>query len=371
MDELAAALDLDPLELRRLNHVERDQGSGLPYSSKRLLACYDRAAELARWTERDALREPQPDGLLRGMGCATQIWWGGGGPPAHATIRLDADGRALVTTGIQDIGTGTLTSARMVAAEELGLPLDRVVVRGGDTGPNVYAPVSGGSMTTPAVMPAVRSAAGKVRRILLSLAADVLEISADDLTSRRAHPLEGRRARRRHGRGDRQARERDDRRHRHTWPQPGRVPREHVRLPDRAGRRRPGTGVVRVERVVAVHDVGRIVNPLAASSQLEGGVIQGVGYALTEELIVDPTSGVPVNGHLDDYKVPTFADVPEILWDFVNIPDENLPNLGAKGLGEPPIVPTAAAIANAFAHATGRRAAALPLTPARVLETLA
>ena len=133
----------------------------------------------------------------------------------------------------------------------------------------------------------------------------------------------------------------------------------------------PGTGVVRVERVVAVHDVGRIVNPLTAASQVEGGVIQGVGYALSEELHVDPTTGTPVNGHLDDYKVPTMADTPEIVVDFVDLPDENLPNLGAKGLGEPPIVPTAAAIANAFAHATGRRASALPLTPARVLEALA
>jgi xanthine dehydrogenase YagR molybdenum-binding subunit len=372
MDELAAALDIDPLELRRLNHVERDQGSGLPYSSKRLLACYDRAAELAHWTERDALREPRPDGLLRGMGCATQIWWGGGGPPAHATIRLDADGRALVTTGIQDIGTGTLTSARMVAAEELGLELDHVVVRGGDTGPNVYAPVSGGSMTTPAVMPAVRSAAGKVRRILLSLAADVLEISADDLT------LAGGRIRSRDGALDVDVTEVTGKLGNATIDGTG------TRGPNPDGFRvntfgcqiaqvavDPGTGVVRVERVVAVHDVGRIVNPLAASSQLEGGVIQGVGYALTEDLIVDPTTGVPVNGHLDDYKVPTIADVPEIVWDFVDIPDENLPNLGAKGLGEPPIVPTAAAIANAFAHATGRRASALPLTPARVLETLA
>ena len=92
-------------------------------------------------------------------------------------------------------------------------------------------------------------------------------------------------------------------------------------------------------------------------------MLQGVGYALSEELLVDPTTGVPVNGHLDDYKVPTIADVPEIVVDFVDLPDANLPNLGAKGLGEPPIVPTAAAIANAFAHATGRRAAALPLTP--------
>jgi xanthine dehydrogenase YagR molybdenum-binding subunit len=372
MDELASALELDPLELRRLNHVERDQGSGLPYSSKQLLACYDRAAELAGWAGREAVRASRGDGLLRGMGCATQIWWGGGGPPAHATVRLDAEGRALVTTGIQDIGTGTLTSARMVAAEELGLELERVVARGGDTGPNVYAPVSGGSMTTPAVMPAVRSAAGKVRRTLLSLAADVLEISADDLT------VSGGRIRSRDGALDVDIVEVTGKLGNATIDGSG------ARGPNPDGYRvntfgcqfaqvavDPGTGVVRVERVVAVHDVGRIVNPLAASSQMEGGVIQGIGYALSEDLVVDPTTGFPVNGHLDDYKVPTIADVPEIVCDFVDVPDENLPNLGSKGLGEPPIVPTAAAIANAFAHATGRRASALPLTPARVLETLA
>jgi CO/xanthine dehydrogenase Mo-binding subunit len=372
MDELAAALEMDPLELRRANHVDRDQGSGLPYSSKRLLACYDRAAELAGWERRDELRELRSDGLLRGMGCGTQIWWGGGGPPAHATVRLDSDGHAMVTTGIQDIGTGTLTSARMVAAEELGLPLDSVVARGGDTGPNLYAPVSGGSMTTPAVMPAVRSAAGKVRRILLGLAADVLEIAAADLT------ISGGRIRSRDGALDVDVVEVTGKLGNATIDGTG------ARGPNPDGFRvntfgcqiaqvavDPGTGVVVVERVVAVHDVGRIVNPLAASSQAEGGVIQGIGYALTEELVVDPTTGLPVNGHLDDYKVPTIADVPEIVVDFVNVADENLPNLGAKGLGEPPIVPTAAAIANAFADATGRRTAALPLTPARVLEALA
>lgn len=372
MDELAGALGLDPLELRRRNHVERDQGSDLPYSSKRLLACYDRAAELAAWDRRDALRESQADGLLRGMGCASQIWYGGGGPPAHASVRLDADGRALVTTGIQDIGTGTLTSARIVAAEELGLPLDRVVARGGDTGPNVYGPVSGGSTTTPAVMPAVRSAAGKARRLLLGLAADVLEISADDLTVRDG------RIRSHDGALDVDVVEVTGKLGNATIDASG------ARGPNPDGFRfntfgcqiarvavDPGTGVVAVERVVAVHDVGRIVNPLGAASQVEGGVIQGVGYALTEELLVDPTTGMPVNGHLDDYKLPTIADVPEIVVEFVDVPDPNLPNIGAKGLGEPPIVPTAAAIANAFAHATGRRVSALPLTPARVLEALA
>jgi xanthine dehydrogenase YagR molybdenum-binding subunit len=306
------------------------------------------------------------------MGCATQIWWGGGGPPAHATIRIDADAHALVTTGIQDIGTGTLTTARIVAAEELGLPLDNVVARGGDTQPNVYGPVAGGSMTTPAVMPAVRSAAGNARRILLRLAADVLEISADDLTL-----------------GDGRIRSKDGALDVDVVEVTGKLGNATIdasgaRGPNPDGFRvntfgcqiaqvavDPGTGVVTVERVVAVHDVGRIVNPLAASSQVEGGVIQGIGYALSEELVVDPTTGTPVNGHLDDYKVPTIADVPEIVVDFADHPDLNLPNVGAKGLGEPPIVPTAAAIANAFAHATGKRVDALPLTPARVLEALA
>jgi len=277
-----------------------------------------------------------------------------------------------VTTGIQDIGTGTLSSARIVAAEELGLPLDRVVARGGDSGPNVYGPVSGGSMTTPAVLPAVRSAAGKVRRQLLALAADVFEIGVDDLL------VADGRIRSRDGALDADVTEVTAKLGNATIDGSG------ARGPNPDGFRvntfgcqiaqvavDPGTGAVRVERVVAVHDVGRIVNPLAASSQVEGGVIQGVGYALSEELLVDPTTGIPVNGHLDDYKLPTFADVPEIVVDFVDRADENLPNLGAKGLGEPPIVPTAAAIANAFAHATGRRADALPLTPARVLEALA
>ena len=372
IDELALALGLDPLELRRRNHADLDQASGLPYSSKHLLACYARAAELAGWEGRGALREVQGDGLLRGMGCATQIWWGGGGPPSHATVRLDAAGRARIVTGIQDIGTGTLTSARIVAAEELGLPLERVRVSGGDTAPNVYGPVAGGSQTTPSVLPAVRSASAKVRKTLLQLAGDVFEIAAADLELR-----------------DGRIRSRD-----------GAIDADVVEVTEKlgdatidgSGSRGPNpdgfrmhtfgcqiaqvavdaaVGEVVVERVVAVHDVGRIVNPLAASSQVEGGVLQGMAFALHEELVIDPTTGVPVNAHLDDYKVPTFMDVPEIVIDFAHVPDMNLPNVGAKGLGEPPIIPTAAAIANAFAHATGRRCKALPMTRARVLEALA
>jgi CO/xanthine dehydrogenase Mo-binding subunit len=372
MDELAIALELDPLKLRRRNDVDHDQGTGVPYSGKQLLACYTRAAELAGWDDRELLREPHADGLLRGMGCAAQICWGSGGPPAHATIRIDADGRVRVTTGIQDIGTGTLTAARLVAAEELGLPLDSIRVVGGDTAPNVFGPVAGGSVTIPTVMPAVRVAAAKARRLVLELAADQLEVSADDLVLR-----------------DGRIRTVD---HARDLPVTEITRKLGHATIDASAARRPnpdgalvqtfgcqiaqvavdaGVGQVRVERIVAVHDVGRIVNPLGASSQVEGGVLQGIGYALFEELVVDPTTGVPVNAHLDDYKLPTIADTPEIVVDFIDEPDPYISGVGARGLGEPPLLPTAAAIANAFRHATGRRCHALPMTRARVLEALA
>jgi CO/xanthine dehydrogenase Mo-binding subunit len=372
VDELAIKLGVDPLELRRRNHTDVDPMSDAPYSGKHLLACYDRAAELAGWKDRDKLSDPQPDGLLRGMGCASQIWWGAGGPPANVNVRIDAGGYALVSTGIQDIGTGTLTTARIVAAEELGFPVGQVRVVGGDTAPNLFAPVAGGSMTTPSVMPAVRAASSKARRLLLELAGDVLEMSPDDLEIR-----------------DGRFRSSDM-----TLEVP--VPEVTEKLGNASiaasGARGPNStdavvqtfgcqiaqvavdpdlGEVRVERIVAVHDVGRIVNPLTAKSQVEGGVLQGMGYALSEELVIDPTTGVPVNAHLDDYKLATIADAPEIVVDFVDISDTHVPNTGSRGLGEPPIIPTAAAIANAFAHATGRRSGALPLTRARVLEVLA
>jgi xanthine dehydrogenase YagR molybdenum-binding subunit len=372
MDELALKLEIDPLELRRRNHTDRDQGSGLPYSGKRLLACYDRAAELAGWDGREKLREPQPDGLLRGMGCASQIWGGGGGPTAIASVRIDAAGHARVLTGIQDIGTGTLSAARQVAAEELGLPIEHVRVVGGDTAPNVYGPTAGGSMTIPSVMPAVRAASAKAKRLLLQLAGDVLEIAPSDLDLR-----------------DGRLRSSDS-----TLDVPVTDVTEKLgdATVEASGARVPnpadvtvGTfgcqiaqiavdaalGEIQVERIVAVHDIGRVVNPLAAASQVEGGVLQGMAFGLTEEVVVDPTTGTPVNSYLDDYKVPTMADSPEILVDFIDVSDEHLPGVGSRGLGEPPIIPTAAAIANAFAHATGRRCSVLPMTRARVLEALA
>ena len=131
-----------------------------------------------------------------------------------------------------------------------------------------------------------------------------------------------------------------------------------------------GTGEVQVEKVVAVHDIGRVVNPMGARSQAVGGILQGIGFALMEERVVDPTTGTVVNPNLEDYKVPTVADLPEIVAEFVDEPDPYLA-VGVKGLGEPPIIPTAAAIGNGLAHALGVRLREAPYTPRRVLEALA
>jgi xanthine dehydrogenase YagR molybdenum-binding subunit len=130
------------------------------------------------------------------------------------------------------------------------------------------------------------------------------------------------------------------------------------------------TGEVRVERIAAVHDVGRVINPLGASSQVEGGIIQGLGHTLSEQRLLDPESGVVLTQTLDAYKLPTIADVPEIVTELVDIPDEHLTSLGSKGLGEPPIIPTAAAVANAIRDATGADVRSLPITREEMLRAL-
>ena len=131
-----------------------------------------------------------------------------------------------------------------------------------------------------------------------------------------------------------------------------------------------GTGEVRVEKVVAIHDVGRVINPLGARSQIEGGIIQALGHTFSEHRLDDPRTGTVLTKTLDAYKLPTIADVPEIVCDLVDVPDEHLTNLGSKGLGEPPIVPTAAAIANAIRDATGADVTSLPITREEILRAL-
>jgi CO/xanthine dehydrogenase Mo-binding subunit len=368
MDELAARLDIDPLELRQRNHSEDDAVDGRPFSSKKLVECYRRAQP--HWERGDEVRARSEGPWRHGIGMASQIWYGGGGPPSYAWVRVGADARAAVLTAMQDIGTGTATAMAQIAAEELGLPLDWIDVSLGDSARGPYAVTSAGSSTVPSMGPAVRAAAADAAHQILEIAAQRfgLELRVLSLQGGRIVSADG-----------------------GSWPleeitgllESGQILGKGSRGPNPAGMRiltfgvqvaevsvDVETGEVRVGRVVAIHDVGRVINPLGASSQVEGGIIQGLGHTLSEERLLDPRSGGVLTQTLDSYRMPTIADMPEIVTDLVDAPDEHLTNLGSKGLGEPPIVPTAAAIANAIRDATGADVRSLPITRDEMLRAL-
>jgi CO/xanthine dehydrogenase Mo-binding subunit len=368
LDKLAAKLGIDPLELRKHNYAHADAMDGRPFSSKGLMECYRRAEP--HWERRHEVRARSDETWKRGMGLASQIWYGGGGPPSYAWVRLGSDGRVNVVTAMQDIGTGTRTAMAMIAAEELGLPLDRVEVQLGDSARGPFASISGGSSTLPSMGPAVRSAAADAARQVLEIAAQRFEQEEAQLSLREGRIVAAD--------GD-------------SWPleeitgllDDGQILGKGARGPNPAGMRvltfgiqlaevavDVGTGEVRVEKVVAIHDVGRVINPLGARSQIEGGIIQALGHTFSEHRLDDPHTGTVLTKTLDAYKLPTIADVPEIVCDLVDEPDAHLTNLGSKGLGEPPIVPTAAAIANAIRDATGADVTSLPITREEILRAL-
>jgi CO/xanthine dehydrogenase Mo-binding subunit len=366
LDELAARLDIDPLELRRRNYAGAAEDR--PYSSKRLMECYQRAEP--HWARRDEVRARSEGPRKHGIGLASQVWYGGGGPPSYAFVRLGSDGRATVITAMQDIGTGTATAMAQIAADELGLPLERVDIVLGDSARGPYASISAGSSTTPSMGPAVRSAAADAARQVLEIAAQrfdqeqrVLSLRAGQIVSADGG----------------------------SWPieevvgllEDAQILGKGARGPNPTGMQvltfgvqvvevavDVETGEVRVERVAAIHDVGRVINPLGASSQVEGGIIQGLGHTLSEERLMDPETGRILTQSLDAYKLPTIADMPEIVTELLDIPDEHLTNLCSKGLGEPPIVPIAAAIGNAIRDATGADVRSLPITREELLRAL-
>jgi xanthine dehydrogenase YagR molybdenum-binding subunit len=298
------------------------------------------------------------------------MWFGGGGPPSYAWIRVGSDGRATVVTAVQDVGTGTKTALAQIAAEELGIAAAHVTVAVGDSEHGPYATLSAGSSTLPSLGPAVRAAAAEAAAKILEIAAQRYDADAASLA------LAGESV---------------------VFPDGRRTPLGELlgllgngqilgtgaRGPNPAGMQvhtfgvqvaevavDVETGEVTVERIAAIHDVGRVINPLGASSQVEGGIIQGVGYALCEERTVDPGTGAILTRTLDAYRLPTIADTPEIVTELVDQPDPELTSLGVKGLGEPPIIPVAAAIANAIRDATGADVRSLPITREEMLRAL-
>jgi CO/xanthine dehydrogenase Mo-binding subunit len=368
LDRLAAELDLDPLELRRRNYAHADPVNGRPFSAKNLSECYRRAEP--HWERRHEVRARSDATWKRGVGLASQIWYGGGGPPSYAWVRLGSDGRATVVTAMQDIGTGTRTACAQIAAEELGIPLEDVDVQVGDSARGPFASISGGSSTLPSMGPAVRAAAADAARQLLEIASQRYDRELRVLSLKGGHIVSSDGG---------------------SWPiqelagllQDGQILGKGARGPNPAGMRvltfgvqvaevavDVETGEVVVERIYAVHDVGRVINPLGARSQIEGGIIQALGHTFSEVRLDDPGSGAVLTQTLDAYKVPTFADVPELVCELVDEPDSHLTNLGSKGLGEPPIIPTAAAIANAIRDATGADVTSLPITREEILRAL-
>jgi xanthine dehydrogenase YagR molybdenum-binding subunit len=350
LDELAAKLDLDPLELRRRNHAAEDEVDGRPYSSKNLLECYRRAQP--HWDRRHEVRARSTDVVKRGVGMASQIWYGGGGPPSYAWVRVGSDGRATVVTAMQDIGTGTKTAMAQIAAEELGIPLEHVTVSVGDSARGPYAAISAGSSTTPSMGPAVRAAAADARRQIEEIAEQ--RGTPDAPPEEIVGLLESAQILGKGARGPN--------------PTGMQVLTFGVQVAEVAVD--VETGEVWVERIAAIHDVGRVINPLGASSQVEGGIIQGIGHTLSEQRLHDPATGRLLTTTLDAYKLPTIADVPEIVSELIDVPDEHLTNLGSKGLGEPPIIPVAAAIANAIRDATGADVRELPISREEMLRAL-
>ena len=360
MDELAKAIGMDPLEFRLKNDpsaVRREQ--------------FRVGAEKIGWKDRDARRKTSDPEILRGVGVGAAVWYNTGGTGPRATVTIHKDGSAEVEHGVQDLGTGSRTMVAMVAAEELGVPLDQVSVSIGDSR-LPFAPDSGGSTTTPSSAPAIRRAAWEAKQALARAVAKEWKVPAESVKVEKGRVFAA-----------------GNPPHEATWAAACKLlPSEGVAATaERADNHEDAwkrfttgcqfaevqvdtaTGKVRVERVVAVHDCGVPINPLTTESQIQGGVIQGVSYALFEDRVLDRPTGRMVNPNVEAYKIAGALDVPEIdvtlvsVWDGIN-------NTNSVGIGEPATVPTAAAIANAVSHALGVRIRQIPITPEVVLAAV-
>jgi len=369
MDELAVALKLDPLELRLRCYSDRDRHSDRPYSSKSLRDCYRQGAEAFGWDKRNPEPRSLHDGTeLVGWGMATGVWEALQVPIA-VRIVLTANGHAEVSCATSDIGTGTYTIMAQVAADMLGLPLDNVTIKLGDS-TLPQSPVEGGSWLAASVSNGIVTTADAVRMELLRLARQMPNSSLADVATDEVALADGKLVSKRdesravsiadamrHGAVDRIEQEKST-----TFADDGSYAHNahsaifaEVKVDEQLG-------VIRVTRVVSAVAAGRILNTKTASSQIIGVVVWGIGMALHEETLVDHNFGRIMNANIAEYHVPVNADVHDIKVIFVDESDDIVNPLGIKGLGEIGIVGVAASIANAIYHATGKRVRDLPIT---------
>ncbi len=373
MDEMAERLDLDPLEFRLRNHAEADPETGRPWSSKHLRECYAHGAEKFGWADRPKMpgRLRAEDGSFVGWGMATSVY-PANQMPASMRLTLSADG-LLGQSATHDIGTGTYTAMTQVLAEDLGIPMGRVQFQLGDSS-LPEAPVNGGSWLTASVGTAALRASAALKEKMVALA-----------TGSPDAPFAGERVVCAAGRVGVAGDPRRSLTFAELLRETGQerlVVEESARPgPERQQfsflsfgavfvevRVDPAFGRVRVERVVGVYDVGRVLNGRLAHSQLLGGVTFALGMALREQTVPDARTGRIVNANLAEYLVPVCADTPPLLdLSWLGLADVHMPGLHARGLGEIGVVGTPAAVANAVYHATGRRVRKLPITVDRVM----
>ena len=388
MDRAAAHFGMDPLDFRLKNHVrlEGQPGrrttppdqvidsqpleGGIPFSSNGLGECLELGAEAFGW--RDYRPEPTADpALKRGRGMAIMIYRGGPGSPSSAEIRVEKSGAIKLVTGLMDVGEGATTVLPQMAAEVLGAEYEQVEAVFADSRGTPDAPITAGSTATFSTGTAVVRAATEVREALMEIASSGLEAPVHDLDAADGWVFLRSDPSRRMTLAEVASRMDGDSLSSTASVIPGSTDRvvnsfgAHFVEVEVGHRHRQGA----LLRYVAAHDSGRIINPRTALNQAEGAVSQMLGFALTEELYTDPTTGVTLNGGYLEHKSPTILDYPDIQVIFADNVDPVGP-LGAKGLGEVPSVGVAPAIANAIFNATGLRLRRTPFTPDRVLAAL-
>lgn len=372
MDELAVALKMDPVQFRIINEPKLDESQNIPFSSRHLLECYSLGIEKFGWARRTPEVGSMKQGdLILGWGMAACSWIAARFP-AESTVELRDDGTVRVTCGTQDIGTGTYTMLAQIAAERLGLPVEKIEVVLGDS-VLPPGPLNGGSMATASIIPATFQAADAATKKLLSI------VSASKGT-----PFFGKKPEELaytegyvHLKGQSPS----------SGTSFGEVLRDvHIRSASGSGKSAGTFGGkaevsqhsfgaqfvevtweaaiarLRVSRIVTVIDAGKIVNPKTARNQIAGAAVMGIGMGLFEETLYDQRNGAPINRNFADYVMPTNADAPRVDVHFLEHPDKSLNEIGARGVGEIGLAGVAAALSNAVYHATGVRVRNLPIS---------
>ncbi len=349
MDELAFALNMDPMEFRLKNYSETDPERNLPYSSKYLRECFELGAAQFGWSKRNLQpRSVEKDGWLIGYGLATGAY-GAGRAPSTAKAKLSADGILLIQTATSDMGPGTATMMTMIASEVINIPVENIKVELGSSA-LPYASGEYGSMTTSSVGSSVYDVCTDLKGKFNEVAGSSSD-NPDYIKILKEHQLP-------YLEITKQSHPNADSRKFSSHAYNVNFVEAHVHK---------ATGMVKVARVVSAVDGGKILNPITARSQIIGGVVWGIGMALTEEGVIDHRYGKYVNANLGDYHVATNADVPKVEVIFIDKKDPVTNPMGTKGIGEVGIVGVAAAVVNAIFNATGVRVRDLPVTPDKLI----